>query len=83
MKKQNDLVDSVQSEPLDSDSIVNRWVDDSPRAHIIQRLRDQKDQEEKTRERIRAENRRKRKRIQSAAVVLEKPSAAAEGKENE
>jgi hypothetical protein len=66
-------VDEVHAEPLDSDSVVNRWVDNSSRAASIERMRERKEMEEKTRIRVALENKRKRRirRLQSAKSPTE------------
>ena len=61
---------------MDSDSVVNRWVDNSSRAASIERMRERKELEEKTRMRIALENKRKRRaerarRLQSAKSPTE------------
>lgn len=63
--------DVIVAEPLDSDSIVNRWVDESPRAQFIDRVRLQKEYEEKARLRISAENRKKRRKALAGVAVEE------------
>jgi hypothetical protein len=44
----------------DSDSVVNRWVDNSPRADEIVKLREKKELEEKTKARALAKSKRKK-----------------------
>ena len=60
--------------PLQSDSIINRWVDNSPRAGEILRFRAQKDIEEKQKTRKaleKARSLRKMKEYEAQQLLIE------------